>query len=54
MSETEGPSRRGRPLGRRKDRVKEYMSEIKDSSASLPLFKNCFLLFYIPLRLNIT
>ncbi len=27
MSETEGHSRRGRPLGRWKDRVKEYMSE---------------------------
>ncbi len=27
VSETEGPSRRGRPLGRWKDRVKEYMSE---------------------------
>ncbi len=25
MSETVGPSRRGRPLGRWKDRVKEYM-----------------------------
>ncbi len=27
VSETGGPSRRGRPLGRWKDRVKEYMSE---------------------------
>ncbi len=27
MSETKGPSRRGRPLGRWNDRVKEYMSE---------------------------
>ncbi len=27
VSETEGPSRRGRPLGIWKDRVKEYMSE---------------------------
>ncbi len=27
VSEIEGPSRRGRPLGRWKDRVKKYMSE---------------------------
>ncbi len=27
VSETEGPNRRGRPLGRWKDRVKECMSE---------------------------
>ncbi len=27
MSEIKGPSRRGRPLGRWKDRLKEYMSE---------------------------
>ncbi len=27
VSEIEGPSRRGRPLGRWKDRVKEYMCE---------------------------
>ncbi len=27
MGEMKGPSRRGRPLGRWKDRVKEYMSE---------------------------
>ncbi len=29
VSEIEGPSRRGRPLGRWKDRVKEYISEKK-------------------------
>ncbi len=27
LSSVEGPSRRGRPLGRREDRVKEYFSE---------------------------
>ncbi len=27
MSSVEGPNRRGRPLGRWEDRVKEYMSE---------------------------
>ncbi len=27
VSEIEGPSMRGRPLGRWKDRIKEYMSE---------------------------
>ncbi len=27
VREIEGPSRRGRPLGRWKDRVKEYVSE---------------------------
>ncbi len=27
VSKTEGPDRRGRPFGRWKDRVKEYMSE---------------------------
>jgi len=27
VSEIEGPSRRGRPLGRWKDKVKEYMCE---------------------------
>ncbi len=27
VSKTEGPNSRGRPLGRWKDRVKEYMSE---------------------------
>ncbi len=27
VSEIKGPSRRGRPLGRWKDRVKEYLSE---------------------------
>ncbi len=27
LSSTEGPSRRGRPLGRWEDRVKEYVSE---------------------------
>ncbi len=27
VSEIEGPSRRGRPLGRWKDRIKEYVSE---------------------------
>ncbi len=27
MSSVEGPNRRGRPLGRWKDKVKEYMSE---------------------------
>ncbi len=31
VSEIEGPSRRGRPLGRWKDRVKEYMSERDDT-----------------------
>ncbi len=27
VSETGGPNSRGRPLGRRKDRIKEYMCE---------------------------
>ncbi len=27
VSEIKGPNRSGRPLGRRKDRVKEYMNE---------------------------
>ncbi len=27
LSSVEGPNRRGRPLGRREDRVKEYVSE---------------------------
>ncbi len=29
LSSVKGPSRRGRPLGRWKDRTKEYMSEGK-------------------------
>lgn len=32
MRETEGPPRRGRPLGRWKDMVKEYMCERSASS----------------------
>ncbi len=31
VSEIEGPSRRGRPLGRWKDRLKKYMSERGDA-----------------------
>ncbi len=31
VSEIKGPNRRGRPLGRWKDRVKEYMSRRSDT-----------------------